>query len=178
MRYTVCPNWFWIIEWNNWLKKKLSQGRFMMFWPTFWAGLEFVNPDLREGQYLLTLDLHFWVDLPASDSWTLPFETHHFLPDNTVYDTESGSYLDSYSSFKQTRAPVVLMYWKKIYIYIIKLHVVLASNTTVVTIVWLQKRSPYWSSVVCAFCDTLIRFFLYKEQQIKRPKTAATSKNI
>ena len=106
----------------------------MMFWPTFWAGLEFVNPNLREGQYLLTLDLDFWVDLPASGSWTLPFETHHFLPNNTVYDTESGSYLDSYSSFKQTRAPVVLMYWKKkkkkniyIYIYIIKLHVVLAS---------------------------------------------------
>ena len=80
----------------------------------------------RLGQYLLTLDLDFLVDLPASDSWTLPFETNHFLPDNTVYDTESGSYLDSYSSFKQTRAPVVLMYWKK-YIYIIKLHVVLAS---------------------------------------------------
>ena len=100
----------------------------MMFWPTFWAGLEFVNPNLREGQYLLTLDLDFWVDLLASGSWTLPFETHHFLPNNTVYDTESGSYLDSYSSFKQTRAPVVLMYWKKkIYIYIIKLHVVLAS---------------------------------------------------
>ena len=85
----------------------------MMFWPTFWAGLEFLNPNLREGQYLLTLDLDFWVDLPASDSCTLPSETHHFLPDNTVYDTESGSYLDSYSSFKQTRAPVVLMYWKK-----------------------------------------------------------------
>ena len=105
----------------------------MMFWPTFWARLEFVNPNLREGQYLLTLDLDFWVDLPGSGSWTLPFETHHFLPNNTVYDTESGSYLDSYSSFKQTRAPVVLMYWKKkkkniyIYIYIIKLHVVLAS---------------------------------------------------
>ena len=93
----------------------------MMFWPTFWAGLEFVNSNLREGQYLLTLDLHFLVDLPASDSWTLPSETHHFLPDNTVYDTESGSYLDSYSSFKQTRAPVVLMYWKKK--NIIKLHV-------------------------------------------------------
>ena len=112
----ILPKLISTMELNNWLKKKLSQGRFMMFWPTFWAGLEFVNPNLREGQYLLTLDLDFWVDLPASGSWTLPFETHHFLPNNTVYDTESGSYLDSYSSFKQTRAPVVLMYWKK-YIY-------------------------------------------------------------
>ena len=104
------------MELNNWLKKKLSQGRLITFWPRFWAGLEFVYPNLREGQYLLTLDLDFLVDLPAGDLWPLPFETHHLLPDSTVYDTESGSYLDSYSSFKQTRAPVVLMYWKK-YIY-------------------------------------------------------------
>ena len=103
------------MELNNWLKKKLSQGRFITIWLRFWAGLEFVNPNLREGQYLLTLDLDFLVDLPASDLWPLPFEAHHLLPDSTVYDTESGSYLDSYSSFKQTRAPVVLMYWKKIY---------------------------------------------------------------
>ena len=34
------------------------------------------------------------------------------LPDKTVYDTESGSYFDSYNSFKQIRAPVVLMYCK------------------------------------------------------------------
>ena len=160
MRYTVCPNWFWIIEWNNWLKKKLSQGRFMMFWPTFWAGLEFVNPNLREGQYLLTLDLHFLVDLPASGSWKLPSETHHFLPDNTVYDTESGSYLDWYSSFKQTRAPVVLMYWKKknIYIYIIKLHVVLASyngrHGRLTTKTFALLIQVIWKCCVC-----LLRYF-------------------
>ena len=33
-----------------------------------------------------------------------------FLPDKTVYDTERGSYFDSYKSFKHTRAPVVLIY--------------------------------------------------------------------
>lgn len=27
-----------------------------------------------------------------------------------MYDTESGSYFDSYNSFKQIRAPVALMY--------------------------------------------------------------------
>ena len=35
------------------------------------------------------------------------------LPDMTVYDIESGSYFDSYNSFKQTRVPVVLMYSRK-----------------------------------------------------------------
>ena len=35
------------------------------------------------------------------------------LPDKTVYDTERGSYFDSYNSFKHTRAPVVLMYCKE-----------------------------------------------------------------
>ena len=34
------------------------------------------------------------------------------LPDKTVYDTERGSYFDSYNSFKHIRAPVVLMYCK------------------------------------------------------------------
>ena len=35
-----------------------------------------------------------------------------FSPDKTVYEMDSGSYFDWYSSFKQTRAPVLLMYWE------------------------------------------------------------------
>ncbi len=35
-----------------------------------------------------------------------------FVPDNTVYDIDRGSYFVSYNSFKQTRTPVLLMYYK------------------------------------------------------------------
>ena len=113
----------------------------------------------------------------------LPFETHHFLPDNTVYDTESGSYLDSYSSFKQTRAPVVLMYWKK-YIYI-KLHVVLASYTgrhgRLTTKTFAEFIQVIWKCCVCLrrYFDKV--FFLYiKNNKLyyKQPKTTVQQVRI
>ena len=166
------------MELNSWLKKKLSQGKFITFWPRFWAGLEFVNPSLREAQYLLTLDLDFFVHLPASDSWPLPFETHHFLPDNTAYDTESGSYLDSYSSFKQTRAPVVLMYWKKK--YIIKLHVDLAAyngrHGRLTTKTFALLIQVIWKCCVC-LCDTLIRITNYTTNNQKQQQQVRIYRN-
>ena len=35
------------------------------------------------------------------------------LPDRTVYDMDSGSYFVPYNSFKQTRTPVIFMYYNK-----------------------------------------------------------------
>ena len=35
------------------------------------------------------------------------------LPDKTVYDMDSGSYFVPYNSFKQTRTPVIFMYYDK-----------------------------------------------------------------
>ena len=114
----------------------------------------------------------------------IPSETHHFLPDNTVYDTESGSYLDSYSSFKQTRAPVVLMYWKKKK-NIIKLHVILASyngrHGRLTTKTFALLIQVIWKSCVCLLRYFNKVFFIYiKNNKLyyKQPKTTATSKNI
>lgn len=36
-----------------------------------------------------------------------------FVPDKTVYDIDRGSYFVPYNSFKQTRTPVSLMYYKR-----------------------------------------------------------------
>lgn len=40
-------------------------------------------------------------------------QTFYDLPDRTVYEIDRGSYFVSYNSFKQTRTPVTLMYYKK-----------------------------------------------------------------
>ena len=37
-----------------------------------------------------------------------------FVPDRTVYEIDSGSYFVAYNSFKQTRKPVLLMYYKEV----------------------------------------------------------------
>ena len=47
-----------------------------------------------------------WVEF----AWNWKAQQEKTLPDKTAYNTDSGSYFFSYSSFKQTRNPVLLMY--------------------------------------------------------------------